>query len=82
MKAKGGVAKKKAKETTSKGPCFHYHKDGHWRINYKAYLESLKKEAFDVPSILGTFVIEISIVSNNNLWLLDTCCGYHICTNV
>ena len=28
MKAKGGVTKKKAKETTLIGTCFHCHKDG------------------------------------------------------
>ena len=28
MKAKGGVTKKKAKETTLNGTCFHCHKDG------------------------------------------------------
>ena len=28
-KANGGVAKKKAKHTTSKGTCFHCGKDGH-----------------------------------------------------
>ena len=42
-KPKGGVTKKKAKETTTKGICFHYHKDGHWR-NCKSYLKSLKKK--------------------------------------
>ena len=43
MKAKGGVTKKKAKETTLKGTCFHCHKDSNWKRNCKPYLGSLKK---------------------------------------
>ena len=50
LKAKGGVTKKKAKETTLIGTCFHYHKDGNWKRNCKAYLGSLKKKASDAPS--------------------------------
>ena len=33
---KGGVAKKKAKETTPKGTCLHYAKSGHYRRNCNA----------------------------------------------
>ena len=40
MKAKGGVTKKKAREITLKGTCFHYHKDDNWKRNCKAYLRS------------------------------------------
>ena len=32
-KQKGGVAKKKVKETSSKGTCFHCGKEGHWKRN-------------------------------------------------
>ena len=42
-KQKGGAVKKKAKEMSSKGICFHCGKEGHWKRNYKAYLESKKK---------------------------------------
>ena len=28
------------------------------------------------------FAIEVNTVSHNNQWVLDTCCGSHICTNV
>ena len=34
-KAQGGVAKKKAKQRTSKGTYFHCGKDSHWKRNCK-----------------------------------------------
>ena len=43
-KAQRGMAKKKAKQTTSKGTCFHCGKDGHWKRNCKTYMESMKKK--------------------------------------
>ena len=67
MNPKGGVAKNKAKETALKGACFHCGKNGHRRRNYKAYLESLKKKASYAPSTSGMFVIEVNIVSHDNL---------------
>ena len=66
MKAKGVVTKKKVKEATPKGTCFHYGQDGHGRTNYKAYLGSLKKKALDAPRTLDMFIIEVNIVSHNN----------------
>ena len=50
MKVKGGVTKKKVKETAPKGTCFHCGQDGHRRRNCKAYLGSLKKKASNAPS--------------------------------
>ena len=55
----GKMAKKKGKETSSKGICFHCGQDGHWKRNCKAYLESKNKVACDAPS---------STVSPNNIW--------------
>ena len=78
-KKKEGAAKKKAKETSSKGTCFHCGKEGHWKINCKAYMESKMKVAFDAPSSSGIYVIEVNTVSRDNLWVLDTDCGSHIC---
>ena len=56
-KQMGGAAKKKVKETSSKGICVHCGKEGHWKINCKAYMESKKKLACDAPTPLGIYVI-------------------------
>ena len=45
-----GAAKKKVKETSSKGTCFHCGKEGHWKRNSKADMESKKKVACDAPT--------------------------------
>ena len=81
-KKKGGAAKKKAKDTFSKGTCFHCGKGGHWKRNFKACMESKKKVAYDAPSSSGIYVIEINTVSRENLWVLDTGCGSHICNDM
>ena len=81
-KQKGGAAKKKVKETSSKGTCFHCGKEGHWKRNCKAYMESKKKVACDAPPSSGIYVIEVNTVSYGNLWVLDTGCGSHICTDM
>ena len=46
----GRMAEKKARETKPNGTFFHHGKDGHWKRNCKAYMESRKKVACDVPS--------------------------------
>ena len=76
------MAKKKAIETTLKGTCFHYGKNGHYRRNCRAYLGSLKKKALDAPSTSGMFIIEVNTVSNYNQWVLDSSCGSHICADM
>ena len=55
-KQKGGAAKKKAKETSAKGTCFPFGKQDHWKINYKAYLES-KKVTYDALSSSSIYAI-------------------------
>ena len=62
-----GAAKKKVKETSSKGTCFHCGKEGHWKRNCKAYMESKKMVACDAPTSSGIYVIEINTVSHGNL---------------
>ena len=81
-KQKGGAAKKKVKETSSKGTRFHCGKEGHWKRNCKAYMDSKKKVACDAPTPLGIYVIEVNTVSYGNFWVLDTGCGSHICTDM
>ena len=77
------MAQKKGKETTlektsSKGFCFHCGQDGHWKRNYKAYLESKNLVAYDAPSSSGTCVITVNTVSLNNIWVCDTSCSSYI----
>ena len=81
--AEGKMAKNKGKETTlkgtsSKGICFHYGQDGHWKRNCKAYLESKNKVACDAPSSSGIYVITVNTVSLNNIWVCDTSCGSYM----
>ena len=64
--AEGKLVEKKAKETAPKGVCF-YGQVGHWKRNYKAYLESKKKVAYDAPSSLGIYVIKVNVVSLDNI---------------
>ena len=81
-KQKGEAAKKKVKETSSKGTCFHFGKEGHWKRNCKSYIESKNKVACDALTPSGIYVIEVNTVSYGNLWVLDTGCGSHICTDM
>ena len=80
--AKGKLAKKKAKETSSKGTCFHYGKEGHWKRNCKACSKSKKKVACDAPSSSGIYVIEVNTFFCDNLWVLDISFSSHICNNM
>ena len=66
-KHKGGAAKKKAKETSSKGTFFHCGREGHWKRNCKVYMESKTKVVYDAPSSSGIYVIEVNIISCDNL---------------
>ena len=80
---KGMMVKKKGKETTrketsTKDICFHCGQDGHWKRNYKAYLESKNKVACDAPSSSGIYVIMLNTVSLYNIWVCDTSCGSYI----
>ena len=45
-------------------------------------MESKKKVACDAPTPLGIYVIEVNTVSYGNLWVLDTGCDSHICTDM
>ena len=71
------------KENKPKGTCFHCGKDGHWKRNCKAYLESLKQKKLNEASTSGMFMIEINLsTSKSDSWVLDTGFGSHICINM
>ncbi|KAG8497176.1 hypothetical protein CXB51_008417 [Gossypium anomalum] len=73
LKPKGGVSKE--------GNCFHYGVTGHWKRNCPVYLEEIKKAKASRTSALGIYVIDINL-STTTSWVLDTGCGFHICTSV
>ena len=45
-------------------------------------MESLKNKASNAPSTSDLFVIEVNNFSHDKLWVLDTSCGSHICTDI
>ena len=66
LKPKGGIKKKTKVLVTKqpKGTYFHCGVVGHWKMNYKEYLDSLKKgKASDTGQSSGIFFVEINIVS-------------------
>ncbi|KAL8109335.1 hypothetical protein AgCh_025432 [Apium graveolens] len=65
------------------GDCHYYKKPGHWKRNYHAYLENLKKKknVAIAASDSDIYVIEVNM-STSISWLLDNGCSSHICINV
>ena len=81
---KGSKPKPKPKpraKSPKEGVCFYCNEPSDWKRNYKLYLEDLKKKKSRQTTTLGIYVIEINL-STSTLWVLDTGCGSHICTNV
>ena len=76
--AEGKMTEKKGKKTAPKETCFYCGQVGHWRRNWKAYLESMKNVACGAPSSSSIYVIKFNIVSPNNIWVYDTNCGSYI----
>ena len=65
LKAKKKVSKTEKKVAKS-GKCFHCGKEGHWKRNYKEYLDSVK------PKEGMVLVFEISLVEKSNkFWILE-----------
>ena len=62
------------------GIYFFCNEPGHWKRNYKHYLDDFKKKGSATISS-GIPVIEVNL-STSDSWVLDTGSGSHICTNV
>ena len=80
--AKGKMAKKKGKKTALKETYFYCVQVGHWKRNFKAYLESKKKVACDAPSSSCIYVIKVNTISSKNILVCDISCGSYIWINM
>jgi len=72
LKPTRGVAKE--------SKCFYYDKTRHWKRNCPKYLEDKKNGNVPTTSTC-IFFIEINM-STSTSWVLDTGCGFHICTDM
>ena len=61
-KSKAGSQAKPPKE----GICFFYNEPGHWKRNYKLYMDDLKKQKGSWTNSLGIHVIEINLSTSNS----------------
>ncbi|GAV72106.1 UBN2_2 domain-containing protein, partial [Cephalotus follicularis] len=78
-KRKGKVAhaEESTSEAPTEGPCFHYGKPGHWKMNCVTFLKSIGK---GMPYLS---YIEVNMnISDSSSWILDGGCGTHICSNL
>lgn len=64
--SKSGVKKDKLKGTN-----FYSGQDGHWRRNYKVYLNTMKQKKFGETSTFGISVLEKIVFSNIRKQKLD-----------
>ena len=61
---------------------FPFSKDGHWKRNCKAYLNSLKVKPKENPSE-GMLIIETNIsIIHSTSWILDSAATTHICMSM
>ena len=83
QKGKKKIRKKKGKaaEPKPKGKCFHCDQDGHWKRNYKKYLDELKMKKKQGKSDL--LVMETCLVENDfSSWIIDSGASNHICVSL
>jgi hypothetical protein len=89
-KAKDEISKSnplapKARPTTG-DECFHCKEKGHWKRNYKLYLESVKdhdSKGTPVACTLVVYVMDIFLANSYiNSWAFDTGSVAHICNTM
>jgi hypothetical protein len=59
--------------------CFYCNDKGHWKRSCPKYLQDLKDGKVK-PSTSGTYTISSINPSSSKSWVLDTGCGFHICS--
>ena len=80
---KSGVSPKpKKKGATPEEACFYCNQSGHWKRNCPKYLEDKAAGRVTEGELSSNvYVIEIN-TTNQNVWILDTGCGSHLCNHV
>ena len=61
--------------------CHHCHKIGHWKRSYPEYLQAIKDGKIK-PSSAGIYTIKSNDSSHSISGVLDTGCGFHICSDL
>ena len=77
MNPKAGISKKKAKKVYTKGTCYNYGKEDHWKRNCKEYLATVKL----INIAKGLYMIQTNLSLStlmSDSWILDTACGSHV----
>ena len=59
--------------------CFYCNEKGHWKRSCPKYLQDIKDGKVK-PSFAGIYTIESKNSSRSHSWVLDTGCGFHICS--
>ncbi|KAI3723576.1 hypothetical protein L2E82_35254 [Cichorium intybus] len=60
--------------------CFYCKEKGHWNRSFPKYLQDVKDGKVK-PSTTGIYTISKNSPSSNS-WVLDTGCGFHICSDL
>ena len=45
-------------------------------------MEWKKNVSYDASSPSGIYVVDVNTISHDNIWVLDTGCGSHICNDM
>nr|KAJ0210427.1 hypothetical protein LSAT_V11C400177580 [Lactuca sativa] len=61
--------------------CHHCHRIGHWKRSCLEYLQEIKDGKIK-PSYVSFYTIKSNHSSHAISWVLDTGCGFHICSDL
>ena len=72
---------RKTVEFKPKGRCFHCNQNGHWKRNYKKFLDELKQKK--KQGKLDLLVMETCLVENDfSNWIVDSGASNHVCISL